>query len=175
MKHVTLGVALLTMLSGCASYEQPDESAPHAKATFQRSAGTGGNIISQGRLLSYYVATNDECSEAPRVAFFGTGDFAGNQKSIRLRSGEVVKILAFLEVNDAGGFGASYKRTGQTRCTVEASFVPKEGQDYLIGLEVGEQDNECMLSVIDGASAVTPPDLTVDDNVCSSKPNTIPD
>ncbi len=173
MRSMFAVLLTLAVVSGCASYQQPSATEPHATATFQRSAATGGNVFSQGRLLSFFIASNDECSEAPRAAFFGTGDFSGDRKKVRVRTDDALKVLAFLEVNDAGG--APYQRTGQTRCTSEASFTSTEGQSYFIGLETMEDDSQCSITIIEEESGNAPTDLLVGDDVCSGKPDLIPD
>ena len=161
------------LLGACATYDQPKDTAPHASAVFKRSAGSGGNLITQGRLLSYYIATNDDCSEAPRTAFFGTGDLSGNEKSIRLKSGEPIKLLAFMKINDAGFKGGTYQRIGQNRCVSEAMFTPINGQSYDIAFEMDAAS--CALNITNSQSKTAPSDLIVDEKVCVSKPKTIPD
>lgn len=168
-----LGLVIISGLQACATYEQPSYETPHAIAKFKRGAGEGGNILTQGRLVSYYIATNNTCSEAPRVAFFGTGDLSGDEKSVRISTGDTIKMLAFIEVNTAGSEGGIYQRTGQSRCVAEAEFVPSSGAVYDVVLSY--DGNTCALDVKDGGTAVSVEGLKQTDDVCSSKPNAIPD
>lgn len=160
-------------LQACATYEQPSKDEPYAEAVFNRGAGEGGNVFSQGRLVSYYIAKNETCSEAPRVAFFGTGDLSGNEKSVRLVPGEPLKMLAFIQVNDAGFESGQYQRTGEFKCTSEIEFTPVSGAKYDIVLSLANET--CLLNVTNQASGSMPDDLVQSDSVCASKPNMIPD
>ncbi len=162
------------LISACTTYDQPAQSEPHASISFQRSAGEGGNLLTQGRIISYFVANNESCSEAPRVAAFATGDLAGSQKTIRLPVDSPVKLLAWLRINDAGFEGGTYQRVGQFDCSAAAKFTPADGQSYIASFSVDDEAN-CEFLIIDSSNDSAPIDLDVSEAVCAEKPKMIPE
>ncbi len=166
--------ACAMLLVSCATFDQPASSEPHATVNFLRSAGEGGNLMTQGRILSYFVSANESCSEAPRVAAFATGDFGSDSKSVRLPIIEPVKLLAWLRVNDAGYEGGAYQRTGQFDCSAEAQFTPQNGEDYSVSMNISEEA-VCRFIIVHADSGEAPSDLVVSDEICTEKPTMIPD
>ena len=164
IKPTALSLALLTLAS-CASYPQPNTSEPHATLVFDRSAGRGGNIISQGRLLTFFIAEDAQCSKRTKVAYFGTGDFRSDQRTVRVPSDVPVTVLAAFRINHASGIGVNAVRTGEEDYSSQARFIPKEGAIYKVALNQNYPGDYNINVRTDGSDEV-PSDLEVGKSIC---------
>ncbi len=162
--YCIFGIAALG-LSACATpYVESSELSPHATLNFVNE----NHLIPRQRppikpIEQKYASVSDQsCRESARFVNFRQED--KDYKPIRVQSDKEISVLAH---NIYGGSYYGGERTGDITlgttsksCKSIATFVPKEGGNYIVRML--ETDKKvCELFVIDYETKSAPSDLVV--------------
>jgi len=167
MKQIYLSFAAALGLSACATnYVEAPEDTSHAVLNFvnepRLSAGEKITTLLPKFEQKYLSVANETCDRQSEFANFINTD--KDHKAIRVEADKTINVRAFNLYGGSSNISDVVPGRLSTDCNSIASFTPEKNGNYIVRMkETGPKT--CEMFIVDFSTKVSPPDLTVKNNL----------